>query len=160
MTKQKPHPRCTRWATGPYMLRSTTERLMVMERNPNFARRTVILRLAKRRCRSRALDDAGKPSRSSTGHISLEKKAFPTGTSLRGYYDYSEFHRITSTNVQITVAGDIALTEDIQLRRSALQTSVRTSPCTMASKLDPCRGKLERARKLRPCHFHRADFEK
>jgi ABC-type transport system substrate-binding protein len=95
--------------------------------------------------------------------FSLEKESIPYWNKfLQGYYDFSGIASDTFDQVvQITGAGDIALTEDIQKRGIALQTSVATSTLYIAfNMLDPVvGGNSERARKLRHAISVALDFE-
>jgi ABC-type transport system substrate-binding protein len=151
--------------TGPYMLTvNNPNRLMVMERNPNFAGEPYPADGEAGDAEAGLLDDAGKPMPFIDKVIfSLEKESIPYWNKfLQGYYDYSGISSDTFDQVvQITGAGDIALTEDIQLRRIALQTSVATSTLYMAfNMLDPVvGGNSERARKLRHAISIALDFE-
>jgi oligopeptide transport system substrate-binding protein len=151
--------------TGPYMLTvNNPNRLMVMERNPNFAGEPYPADGEAGDAEAGLLDDAGKPMPFIDKVIfSLEKESIPYWNKfLQGYYDFSGISSDTFDQVvQITGAGDIALTEDIQRRRIALQTSVATSTLYMAfNMLDPVvGGNSERARKLRHAISIALDFE-
>jgi peptide/nickel transport system substrate-binding protein len=151
--------------TGPYMLSvNNPNRLMVMERNPNFAGEPYPADGEAGDAEAGLLDDAGKPMPFIDKVIfSLEKESIPYWNKfLQGYYDISGISSDTFDQVvQITGAGDIALTEDIQKRRIALQTSVATSTLYMAfNMLDPVvGGNSERARKLRHAVSIALDFE-
>jgi len=151
--------------TGPYMLTvNNPNRLMVMERNPNFAGEPYPADGEAGDAEAGLLDDAGKPMPFIDKVIfSLEKESIPYWNKfLQGYYDFSGISSDTFDQVvQITGAGDIALTEDIQKRRIALQTSVATSTLYMAfNMLDPVvGGNSERARKLRHAVSIALDFE-
>ena len=151
--------------TGPYMLTvNNPNRLMVMERNPNYAGEPYPGDGEAGDAEAGLLDDAGKPMPFIDKVIfSLEKESIPYWNKfLQGYYDFSGISSDTFDQVvQITGAGDIALTEDIQKRRIALQTSVATSTLYMAfNMLDPVvGGNSERARKLRHAISIALDFE-
>jgi peptide/nickel transport system substrate-binding protein len=151
--------------SGPYMLTvNNPNRLMVMERNPNFAGEPYPADGEAGDAEAGLLDDAGKPMPFIDKVIfSLEKESIPYWNKfLQGYYDISGISSDTFDQVvQITGAGDIALTEDIQKRRIALQTSVATSTLYMAfNMLDPVvGGNSERARKLRHAVSIALDFE-
>jgi ABC-type transport system substrate-binding protein len=151
--------------TGPYMLTvNNPNRLMVMERNPNFAGEPYPADGEAGDAKAGLLDDAGKSMPFIDKVIfSLEKESIPYWNKfLQGYYDFSGISSDTFDQVvQITGAGDIALTEDIQKRRIALQTSVATSTLYMAfNMLDPVvGGNSERARKLRHALSIALDFE-
>ncbi len=151
--------------TGPYMLTvNNPNRMMVMERNPNFDGEPYPADGEAGDAETGLLDDAGKLMPFIDKVIfSLEKESIPYWTKfLQGYYDFSGISSDTFDQVvQITGAGDIALTEDMQQRAIALQTSVATSTLYMAfNMLDPVvGGDSERARKLRHAISVALDFE-
>lgn len=151
--------------TGPYMLSvNNPNRMMVMERNPNFGGEPYPADGEADDAEAGLLDDAGKPMPFIDKVIfSLEKESIPYWNKfLQGYYDFSGISSDTFDQVvQITGAGDIALTEDMQRRSIALQTSVATSTLYMAfNMLDPVvGGNSERARKLRHAISVALDFE-
>ena len=151
--------------TGPYMLTvNNPNRMMVMERNPNFAGEPYPADGEAGDAEAGLLHDAGKPMPFIDKVIfSLEKESIPYWNKfLQGYYDFSGISSDTFDQVvQITGAGDIALTEDMQKREIALQTSVATSTLYVAfNMLDPVvGGNSERARKLRHAISVALDFE-
>ncbi len=151
--------------TGPYMLTvNNPNRMMVMERNPNFAGEPYPADGEAGDAEAGLLNDAGKPMPFIDKVIfSLEKESIPYWNKfLQGYYDFSGISSDTFDQVvQITGAGDIALTEDMQKREIALQTSVATSTLYVAfNMLDPVvGGNSERARKLRHAISIVLDFE-
>ena len=151
--------------TGPYMLTvNEPNRMMVMERNPNFTGEPYPVDGEAGDAEAGLLGDAGKPMPFIDKVIfSLEKESIPYWNKfLQGYYDFSGISSDTFDQVvQFTGAGDIALTEDIQKRGIALQTSVATSTLYMAfNMLDPVvGGNSERARKLRHAISVALDFE-
>ena len=151
--------------SGPYMLTvNNPNRMMVMERNPNFAGEPYPADGEAGDAEAGLLDDAGKAMPFIDKVIfSLEKESIPYWNKfLQGYYDFSGISSDTFDQVvQFTGAGDIALTEDIQKRGIALQTSVATSTLYMAfNMLDPVvGGNSERARKLRHAISVALDFE-
>ena len=151
--------------TGPYMLTvNNPNRMMVMERNPNFAGESYPADGEAGDAEAGLLDDAGKPLPFIDKVIfSLEKESIPYWNKfLQGYYDFSLISSDTFDQVvQITGAGDIALTENMQERGIALQTSVATSTLYLAfNMLDPVvGGDSERARKLRHAISVALDFE-
>ncbi|MGH9576382.1 MAG: ABC transporter substrate-binding protein, partial [Terriglobales bacterium] len=151
--------------TGPYMLTvNNPNRMMVMERNPNFTGEPYPADGETGDAEAGLLDDARKPMPFIDKVIfSLEKESIPYWNKfLQGYYDFSGISSDTFDQVvQITGAGDIALTESMQKRGIALQTSVATSTLYMGfNMLDPVvGGNSERARKLRHAISVALDFE-
>jgi ABC-type transport system substrate-binding protein len=151
--------------TGPYMLTvNNPNRMMVMERNPNFTGEPYPAGGEAGDAEAGLLDDAGKPMPFIDKVIfSLEKESIPYWNKfLQGYYDFSGISSDTFDQVvQFTGAGDIALTESMQKRGIALQTSVATSTLYMGfNMLDPVvGGNSERARKLRHAISVALDFE-
>ncbi len=131
--------------TGPYMLTvNNPNRMMVMERNPNFGGEPYPADGEAGDAEAGLLDDAGKLMPFIDKVVfSLEKESIPYWNKfLQGYYDFSGISSDTFDQVvQVTGAGDIALTEDMQKRAIALQTSVATSTLYMAfNMLDPVVG--------------------
>lgn len=151
--------------TGPYMLTvNNPNRMMVMERNPNFAGERYPTDGEAGDAEAGLLDDANKPMPFIDKVIfSLEKESIPYWNKfLQGYYDFSGISSDTFDQVvQITGAGDIALTEDMHERGIGLQTSVATSTLYVGfNMLDPVvGGNSERARKLRHAISVALDFE-
>ena len=151
--------------TGPYMLSvNNPNRMMVMERNPNYAGEPYPADGEDGDAEAGLLDDAGKSMPFIDKVVfSLEKESIPYWNKfLQGYYDFSGIASDTFDQVvQFTGAGDIALTGDMQKRGIALQTSVATSTLYMAfNMLDPVvGGNSERARKLRHAISVALDFE-
>jgi len=151
--------------TGPYMLSvNNPNRMMVMERNPNYAGEPYPADGEDGDAEAGLLDDAGKAMPFIDKVVfSLEKESIPYWNKfLQGYYDFSGIASDTFDQVvQFTGAGDIALTGDMQKRGIALQTSVATSTLYMAfNMLDPVvGGNSERARKLRHAISVALDFE-
>ena len=141
--------------TGAYMLTlNDPNRMMVMERNPNFAGEAYPSEGEDGDKAAGLLDDAGKPMPFVDKAVfSLEKESIPYWNKfLQGYYDASG---ITSDSfdqtVQITSSGDVALTDAMRKQDIRLQTSVATSVMYMGfNMLDPVvGGDSERTRKLR-----------
>ena len=151
--------------TGPYMLAvNNPNRIMVLERNPNFTGEPYPADGEEGDGSAGLLDDAGKPMPFIDKVIfSLEKESIPYWNKfLQGYYDYSGISSDTFDQVvQFTGAGDIALTGNIQERGITLQTSIATSTLYFAfNMLDPVvGGNTERARKLRQAISVALDFE-
>jgi len=141
--------------TGAYMLTlNDPNRMMVMERNPNFAGEPYPSDGEEDDKAAGLLDDAGKMMPFIDRAVfSLEKESIPYWNKfLQGYYDASG---ITSDSfdqtVQITSSGDITLADEMRKQDIRLQTSVATSVMYMGfNMLDPVvGGEAERNRKLR-----------
>ncbi|MFL6581313.1 MAG: ABC transporter substrate-binding protein [Burkholderiales bacterium] len=141
--------------TGPYMLTMhDPNRLMVLERNPNFAGEAYPTEGEEGDQAAGLLDDAGKMMPFIDQAVfSLEKESIPYWNKfLQGYYDASG---ITSDSfdqtVQITPSGDVTLADEMRKQDIRLQTSVATSIMYMGfNMLDPVvGGDSERTRKLR-----------
>jgi ABC-type transport system substrate-binding protein len=141
--------------TGAYMLTlNDPNRMMIMERNPNFAGEPYPSEGEAGDRQAGLLDDAGKMMPFvDTAVFSLEKESIPYWNKfLQGYYDASG---ITSDSfdqtVQITASGDVALADEMRRQDIRLQTSVATSVMYMGfNMLDPVvGGDSERTRKLR-----------
>ena len=141
--------------TGAYMLTlNDPNRMMVMERNPNFAGEPYPSDGEEEDKAAGLLDDAGKMMPFIDRAVfSLEKESIPYWNKfLQGYYDASG---ITSDSfdqtVQITASGDITLADEMRKQDIRLQTSVATSVMYMGfNMLDPVvGGEAERNRKLR-----------
>jgi len=141
--------------TGAYMLTvNDPNRMMVMERNPNFAGEPYPSEGEEGDRQAGLLDDAGKMMPFVDQAVfSLEKESIPYWNKfLQGYYDASG---ITSDSfdqtVQITTSGDVTLADEMRKQGIRLQTSVATSVMYMGfNMLDPVvGGDSERTRKLR-----------
>lgn len=141
--------------TGAYMLTvNDPNRMMVMERNPNFAGEPYPSEGEAGDREAGLLDDAGKAMPFIDKAVfSLEKEAIPYWNKfLQGYYDASG---ITSDSfdqtIQMTSSGDMVLAEGMRNQGIRLQTSVATSVMYMGfNMLDPViGGESERNRKLR-----------
>ncbi|MBI3529420.1 MAG: ABC transporter substrate-binding protein [Betaproteobacteria bacterium] len=141
--------------TGAYMLTvNDPNRMMVMERNPNFAGEPYPSEGEAGDKEEGLLDDAGKTMPFVDKAVfSLEKEAIPYWNKfLQGYYDASG---ITSDSfdqtIQMTSSGEVALVEGMRNQGIRLQTSVATSVMYMGfNMLDPIvGGESERNRKLR-----------
>ena len=141
--------------TGAYMLTlNDPNRMMVMERNPNFAGEPYPSEGEQGDKEAGLLDDAGKMMPFVDKAVfSLEKESIPYWNKfLQGYYDASG---ITSDSfdqtVQITTSGDVTLADEMRKHDIRLQTSVATSVMYMGfNMLDPVvGGDSERTRKLR-----------
>ncbi|MEO8004030.1 MAG: ABC transporter substrate-binding protein [Betaproteobacteria bacterium] len=141
--------------TGAYMLTvNDPNRIMVLERNPNFAGEPYPSEGEQGDKEAGLLDDAGKLMPFVDKAVfSLEKEAIPYWNKfLQGYYDASG---ITSDSfdqtVQLTSGGDIVLAPAMSNQGIRLQTSVATSVMYMGfNMIDPViGGESERNRKLR-----------
>lgn len=141
--------------TGAYMLTvNDPNRIMVLERNPNFAGEPYPSEGEESDKEAGLLDDAGKLMPFVDKAVfSLEKEAIPYWNKfLQGYYDASG---ITSDSfdqtVQLTSGGDIVLAPAMANQGIRLQTSVATSVMYMGfNMLDPViGGETESNRKLR-----------
>jgi oligopeptide transport system substrate-binding protein len=141
--------------TGPYMLTvNNPNRMMVLERNPNFAGEAYPVEGMPGDQEAGLLADAGKKMPFIDKVVfSLEKESIPYWNKfLQGYYDASGISSDAfDQTVQVTASGDIALTEEMQQRGIRLQMSVATSVFYMGfNMLDPVvGGNSERARNLR-----------
>jgi oligopeptide transport system substrate-binding protein len=151
--------------TGPYMLKiNNPNRSMVLERNPNFSGEAYPSDGESGDGAAGLLADAGKTMPFIDKVVfSLEKESIPYWNKfLQGYYDFSGISSDTFDQVvQTSGAGDIALTEAMEKRGIALQTSVATSTAYVGfNMLDPVvGGSSERARKLRQAISIAIDFE-
>ncbi len=141
--------------TGAYMLTvHNPNRVMILERNPNFAGEPYPSEGEPGDEQAGVLRDAGKLMPFIDKVVfSLEKESIPYWNKfLQGYYDASG---ITSDafdqTVQMNSSGDVALTDNMREQNIQLQTSVATSIMYMGfNMLDPVvGGDSERARKLR-----------
>lgn len=141
--------------TGPYMLTvHDPNRVMVLERNPNFAGEPYPTEGEPGDEAEGLLQDAGKPMPFIDKVVfSLEKEAIPYWNKfLQGYYDASAISSDAfDQTVQINANGEVGLTERMVEQGIRLQTSVATSIMYMGiNMLDPVvGGTSERARKLR-----------
>jgi len=151
--------------TGPYMLTvNNPNRLMVMQRNPNFHGETYPREGAPGDRAAGLLEDAGKPLPFIDRiEFSLEKEDIPYWNKfLQGYYDTSG---ITSDSfdqaINIGAGGEVSLTGAMRARGIVLNTAVSASIFyTGFNMLDPVVGGYgERARKLRQAISIAIDFE-
>jgi len=141
--------------TGAYMLTvHNPNRVMILERNPNFAGEAYPSEGEPGDEQAGLLRDAGKPMPFIDKVVfSLEKESIPYWNKfLQGYYDASG---ITSDafdqTVQMNASGDVVLTDNMREQDIQLQTSVATSIMYMGfNMLDPVvGGDSDRSRKLR-----------
>lgn len=141
--------------TGPYMLTvHNPNRIMVLERNPNFSGEAYPEEGEPGDREAGLLDDAGRSMPFIDKAVfSLERESIPYWNKfLQGYFDASGISSDSfDQTVQVTSSGEMVLTEDMGDRGIQLQTSVATSVFYIGfNMLDPVvGGDSERARKLR-----------
>jgi ABC-type transport system substrate-binding protein len=151
--------------TGPYMLtRNDPNRVMVLERNPNFRGETYPAEGEPGDAAAGLLKDAGRPLPFIDKAVySLEKEGIPYWNKfLQGYYDGSGINSDTFDQaVQLSSRGDAIVTEAMAKQGIRLSTSVAVSTFYMGfNMLDPVVGGLtERARKLRQAISIAVDYE-
>jgi oligopeptide transport system substrate-binding protein len=151
--------------TGPYMLtENDPNRVMVLERNPNFHGETYPAEGEPGDTAAGLLKDAGKPLPFIDKAVySLEKENIPYWNKfLQGYYDTSGIASDTFDQaVQLSSQGEAVLTDAMQKQGIRLSTSVAVSTFYMGfNMLDPVVGGLsERARKLRQAISIAVDYE-
>lgn len=151
--------------TGPYMLtQNDPNRLMVLERNPNFRGETYPTEGEPGDAAAGLLKDAGKPLPFIDKAVfSLEKESIPYWNKfLQGYYDGSGIASDTFDQaVQMSSQGEAVVTDSMQEQGIRLSTSVAVSTFYMGfNMLDPVVGGLsERARKLRHAISIAVDYE-
>ena len=137
--------------TGPYMLTvNDPNRMMVLERNPNFTGEPYPADGEAGDAEAGLLDDAGKPLPFIDKVIfSLEKESIPYWNKfLQGYYDISGISRTASTRLCSSPAPAISRSPRpcAEARASHLQTAVATSIFTPAfNMLDPVVGGYTRS---------------
>ncbi len=141
--------------TGPYMLTvNNPNRQMILEKNPNFHGESYPSEGASGDVQTGILDDAGKALPFIKKVVfRLEKEGIPIWNKfLQGYYDSSGLSSDSFDQaVQITGAGDAALTDEMTQKGIRLLVSTATSTSYIAfNMLDPVvGGDGESARKLR-----------
>ena len=151
--------------TGPYMLSiHDPNRMMVLERNPNFSGEPYPSTGAAGDSQSGLLDDAGKSMPFVDKLVySLEKESIPYWNKfLQGYYDLSAISSDSfDQTVSMSASGEMGLTDEIRERGITLQTSVATSTIYLGfNMLDSLIGGLdERGRKLRQAVSIAVDME-
>jgi oligopeptide transport system substrate-binding protein len=151
--------------TGPYMLsRHDPNRMMVLERNPNFPGESYPSAGDADDAESGLLDDAGTTMPFVDKLVySLEKESIPYWNKfLQGYYDQSEISSDSfDQTVSMTASGEVGLSEEIRERGIKLQTSVATSTIYLGfNMLDSLIGGLdERGRNLRQAISIAVDME-
>lgn len=151
--------------TGPYMLtENNPNRVMVLERNPNFHGETYPAEGEPGDAAAGLLADAGKPLPFIDKVVfTLEKEGIPGWNKfLQGYYDASGIGSDTFDQaVRFAAGGEAAVTELMQKQGIRLSTSVAVSTYYMGfNMLDPVVGGMsERARKLRQAISIAVDYE-
>ena len=151
--------------TGPYMLtENNPNRVMVLERNPNFHGETYPAEGEPGDAGAGLLADAGKPLPFIDKVVfTLEKEGIPGWNKfLQGYYDASGIGSDTFDQaVRFAAGGEAAVTESMQKQGIRLSTSVAVSTYYMGfNMLDPVVGGMsERARKLRQAISIAVDYE-
>ena len=151
--------------TGPYMLTTNDpNRVMVLERNPNFHGETYPAEGEPEDAAAGLLADAGKPLPFVDKIVfTLEKEGIPRWNKfLQGYYDASGIGSDTFDQaVRFAAEGEATVTESMQKQGIRLSTSVAVSTYYMGfNMLDPVvGGQSERARKLRQAISIAVDYE-
>jgi len=151
--------------TGPYMLtENDPNRVMVLERNPNFHGETYPGEGEPGDAAAGLLVDAGKPLPFVDKIVfTLEKEGIPRWNKfLQGYYDASGIGSDTFDQaVRFGAGGEAAVTDSMQKQGIRLSTTVAVSTYYMGfNMLDPVvGGSSERARKLRQAISIAVDYE-
>jgi ABC-type transport system substrate-binding protein len=151
--------------TGPYMLtENNPNRVMVLERNPNFHGETYPGDGESGDAEAGLLKDSGQPLPFIDKIVySLEKEGIPRWNKfLQGYYDGSGIASDTFDQaVQLSSQGEAVVTEAMQKQGIKLSTSVAVSTFYIGfNMLDPVvGGPSERARKLRQAISIAVDYE-
>lgn len=151
--------------TGPYMLtENDPNRVMILERNPNFHGETYPSEGMQRDEKAGLLVDAGKPLPFIDRVIfSRDKESIPRWNKfLQGYYDASGIGSDSFDQaVQLTGQGEATVTEAMKAQGIRLETEVATSTYYMGfNMLDPVvGGPSQSARKLRQAISIAVDYE-
>ncbi|HET7062194.1 MAG TPA: ABC transporter substrate-binding protein [Nitrosospira sp.] len=155
--------------TGPYMLtENNPNRIMVLEKNPNFHGETYPAEGMPGDAKAGFLDDAGKPLPFIDKVVfSRERESIPRWNKfLQGYYDASSIGSDSFDQaVQLTGQGEATVTEAMQEQGIRLETTVAASTSYMGfNMLDPVVGGVgkrgrEAARKLRQAISIAVDYE-
>ena len=151
--------------TGPYMLtENDPNRVMVLERNPNFHGETYPEEGEPGDAEAGLLEDAGKPLPFIDKAVyTLEKEGIPRWNKfLQGFYDASGIGSDTFDQaVRFASQGEAVVTESMQKQGIRLSTSVAVSTFYMGfNMLDPVvGGRSARARKLRQAVSIAVDYE-
>ncbi|HTJ55398.1 MAG TPA: ABC transporter substrate-binding protein [Nitrosospira sp.] len=155
--------------TGPYMLtENNPNRVMTLERNPNFHGETYPSEGMPGDAKAGFLDDAGKPLPFIDKVIfSRERESIPRWNKfLQGYYDASTIGSDSFDQaVQLTGQGEATVTEAMQEQGIRLETAVAASTNYMGfNMLDPVVGGVDKrgresAKKLRQAISIAVDYE-
>ena len=151
--------------TGPYMLtRNDPNRIMVLERNPNFHGETYPVQGEPADAPNGLLADAGKPIPFIDQAVfTFERESIPRWNKfLQGYYDASGIGSDSFDQaVQMSAQGEAVLTDAMRAKGISLKTAVMPSTYYMGfNMLDPVVGGYgERARKLRQAISIAVDYE-
>ena len=155
--------------TGPYMLtENNPNRVMILERNPNFHGETYPSDGMPDDGKAGFLDDAGKPLPLIDKVIfSRERESIPRWNKfLQGYYDASSIGSDSFDQaVQLTGQGEATVSEGMQEQGIRLETTVAASTNYLGfNMLDPVVGGVgkrgrEAARKLRQAISIAVDYE-
>jgi len=151
--------------SGPYMLsRHDPNRMMVLERNPNFSGESYPSEGAAGDAENGLLDDASRTMPFVDKLVySLEKESIPYWNKfLQGYYDISNISSDSfDQTVSMSASGEVGLTDEIREQGITLQTSVATTTIYLGfNMLDSLIGGLdERGRKLRQAISIAVDME-
>ncbi|MEK7834709.1 MAG: ABC transporter substrate-binding protein, partial [Pseudomonadota bacterium] len=151
--------------TGPYMLtENDPNRVMVLERNPNFHGETYPGEGEPEDAAAGLLADAGKPLPFVDKVVfTLEKEGIPRWNKfLQGYYDASGIGSDTFDQaVRFGAGGEAAVTDSMRKQGIRLSTTVAVATYYMGfNMLDPVvGGSSERARKLRQAISIAVDYE-
>lgn len=151
--------------TGPYMLSvNDPNRVMVLERNPNFAGELYPSTGESGDARAGLLNDAGNKMPFIDKVVySLEKESIPYWNKfLQGYYDLSNISSDSfDQTVSMSSTGEVGLTDELRERDIQLHTSVSSTTIYLGfNMLDPGIGGLdERGRKLRQAVSIAVDME-
>ncbi len=151
--------------TGPYMLsENDPNRLMVLERNPNFHGESYPGEGEPGDAAAGLLADAGKPLPFIDKAVySLEKESIPYWNKfLQGYYDASGISSDSFDQaVRVTTQGEANVTDQMREKGISLQTTVTATNYYYGfNMLDPVVGGLgEKPRKLRQALSIAMDYE-
>jgi len=151
--------------TGPYMLTvNDPNRMMVLERNPNFSGEPYPSTGEAGDQAAGLLDDAGKSMPFIDEVVyNLEKESIPYWNKfLQGYYDLSNISSDSfDQTVAVSATGDVYLTDDIRERGITLHTAVGATTIYLGfNVLDSVIGGLDdRGRKLRQAVSIAVDME-
>ncbi len=151
--------------TGPYMMtENNPNRVMVLERNPNFHGETYPVEGEPADAANGLLADAGKALPFIDKAVfTLEKENIPRWNKfMQGYYDASGIGSDSFDQaVQMSAQGEAVLTDAMRAQGIQLETAVAASTYYMGfNMLDPVIGGFsERARKLRQAVSVAVDYD-